>query len=79
MLETENMDNRLFLELKSRIIKRALDKVHIPFERATKFCEIFNLLFSYVVSVKSKVNISQKFVAFSEYMNFNVGNQLCSD
>ena len=71
MLETENMDNRLFLELKSRIIKRALDKVHIPFERATKFCEIFNLLLSYVVvPVKSKVKISQNFVAFSEYMNF---------
>ena len=25
---------------------------------------------SYVVPVKSKVNISQNFVAFSEYMNF---------
>ena len=48
-------------------------------EKATKFCEISLLLLSYVVSVKSKVNISQKFVAFSEYMNFNVGNQLCSD
>ena len=40
-------------------------------EKATKFCEIFTLLLSYVVSVKSKVKISQKFVAFSEYMNFN--------
>ena len=39
-------------------------------EKATKFCEIFILLLSYVVSVKSKVNISQNFVAFSEYMNF---------
>ena len=28
MLETENMDNRLFLELKSRIIKKALDIDH---------------------------------------------------
>ena len=39
-------------------------------EKATKFCEIFTLLVSYVVPVKSKVKISQKFVAFSEYMNF---------
>ena len=39
-------------------------------EKATKFCEIFTLHLSYVVPVKSKVKISQKFVAFSEYMNF---------
>ena len=41
-------------------------------EKATKFCEIFTLLLSYVVPVKSKVNISQNFVTFSEYMNFNI-------
>ena len=40
-------------------------------EKAAKFCEIFTLLLSYVVPVKSKVKISQNFVAFSEYMNFN--------
>ena len=34
-------------------------------EKATQFCEIFNLLWSYV-----SVEISQNFVAFSEYMNF---------
>ena len=39
-------------------------------EKATKFCEIFTLLLFYVVPVKSKVKISQNFVAFSEYMNF---------
>ena len=39
-------------------------------EKATKFCEIFTLPMSYVVSVKSKVEISQNFVAFSEYMDF---------
>ena len=39
-------------------------------EKATKFFEIFTLLLSYVVLVKSKVKISQNFVAFSEYMNF---------
>ena len=40
-------------------------------EKATKFCEISTLLLSYVVPVKSKVEISQNFVAFSEYINFN--------
>ena len=38
-------------------------------EKATKFCEILTLLLSYVVLVKSKVKISQNFVA---YMNFIV-------
>ena len=41
-------------------------------DKATKFWEIFTLLLSYVVPVKSKVKISQNFVAFSEYMNFNI-------
>ena len=39
-------------------------------EKATKFCEISALYLSYVVTVKSAVEISQNFVAFSEYMNF---------
>ena len=39
-------------------------------EKATKFCEISTSLLSYVVPVKSKVEISQNFMAFSEYMNF---------
>ena len=39
-------------------------------EKATKFCKIFTLLLSYVVPVKSKMKISQNYVAFSEYMNF---------
>ena len=41
-------------------------------EKATKFCEISIVDLSYVVPVKSKVEISQNFVAFSEYMNFNI-------
>ena len=41
-------------------------------EKATHFCEISNLLLSYVVPVTSKVEISQNFVAFSEYMNFTL-------
>ena len=39
-------------------------------EKATKFCEIFTVDLSYVVMVKSKVEILQNFVAFSDYMNF---------
>ena len=39
-------------------------------EKATKFCEIFTLHLSYVMPIKSKVKVSQNFVAFSEYMNF---------
>ena len=39
-------------------------------KKATQFCEIFTLLLSYAVPVKSKVKILQNFVAFSEYMNF---------
>ena len=38
-------------------------------EKATKFCKISTLLLTYVVPVKSKVDISQDFVAFSEHMN----------
>ena len=40
-------------------------------EKATKFCEISTFPLSYVVPVKSKVEISQNFVTFSEYMYFN--------
>ena len=40
-------------------------------EKFTKFCKISTLLLSYVVLVKSKVEILQNFMAFSKYMNFN--------
>ena len=39
-------------------------------EKATKFCEISAVDLSYVVPVKSTVEISQNFAAFSKYMNF---------
>ena len=39
-------------------------------EKATKFCEIFPLLLTVCTVVKSKGNISQNFLAFSEYLNF---------
>ena len=35
-------------------------------EKAAKFCEISNLLLSYVVLVKSKMEVLQNFVAFFE-------------
>ena len=44
-------------------------------DKATNFCEISTVDLSYVVvTVKSMVEISQNFVAFSEYMNFNVSS-----
>ena len=39
-------------------------------EKATKFCEISTLLLSTVNAEKSKAEVSQNFVTFSEYMNF---------
>ena len=42
-------------------------------EKATEFCEISTLLLSYVLSAIQKyvkVEISQNFVSFSDYMNF---------
>ena len=41
-------------------------------EKATKFCEISNADLAYVVPVTSNVEISQNFVAFSEYISFTV-------
>ena len=41
-------------------------------EKATKFCEIFPLLLSEVHTDKSKVDILQNFVTFSEYVNFTM-------
>ena len=38
----------------------------IDSEKATKFCEISTIDLSHVVPVKSTVDISQNFVAFSE-------------
>ena len=39
-------------------------------EKATNFCEISTVDLCYVVTVKSTMEISQNFVAFSEYINF---------
>ena len=45
-------------------------------EKAQKFCEISSLNLSYVVTVKSTVEILQNFVAFSECTNFRYTNQI---
>ena len=42
-------------------------------ENATIFLQNHTLDLSYVVPVKYTVEILQNFVAFSEYMNFNMG------
>ena len=42
----------------------------IYFEKATKFWEISTLLLTGTTQDKSKVEILQHFVVFSEYMNF---------
>ena len=50
---------------------RIIHKINIIYsENATNFCEISTLLLTVCTVVKSKVEISQNFVAFSEYMNF---------
>ena len=47
----------------------------IYFEKAAKFYEISIIYMSYVVPVKSKVEILQNFLAFTEFMNFKVGKK----
>ena len=44
-------------------------------QRTTKFCKISNIDLSYVVPIKSTVEIFQHFVASSEYMNVTVHNE----
>ena len=39
-------------------------------EKAAFFCEISTVYLTYLVMVKSTVEISQNVLAFSEYMNF---------
>jgi hypothetical protein len=48
---------------------------HLKFiysEKATKFCEISTINLTTVHTVKSKVEISQNFMAISEYMNYMI-------
>ena len=51
------------------------DKIKFIYsEKATNFCRISTRDLSYVVTVKSTVEILKNFVALSEYMNFNYVN-----
>ena len=43
-------------------------------EKATKFCMISTLILSTVHTEKSKVEILENFVGFSEYLNFKARN-----
>ena len=56
----------------SEVAYRFLVLKFIYSEKVTQFCEIPTLIFSYVVPVKSKVEILKFFVSFSEYMNFTI-------
>ena len=53
-------------------MKNCVQVKFIYSEKATKVCEISTVDLSYVVPVKSSVEISKKFVAFTEYMTFMV-------
>ena len=59
----------MFWIISMQPVKR-IELKFIHSEKATKFCEISTVDLSYVVPVKSTVEILQNFVAFSEYMNF---------
>ena len=48
-------------------------------EKAKTFCAIFTVLLTGTTQDKSKVKISQNFVAFSEYINFTTGTPGFSD
>ena len=45
-------------------------------KKASIFCKISTVDLSYVVTVKSRVEISKNFVAFSEYINFTKSDKL---
>ena len=63
-------DQNIYLYKKARLIfKKTLQFVYS--EKTTKFCKISTLFLSTVHTDKSEVEISQNFVAFSEYMNFS--------
>ena len=60
----------LFQQFRLELLKNSAILKFIYSEKATKFFEISTVDLSYVVTVKSTVEISQNFVAFSEYKNF---------
>ena len=68
-------ENKMFLVIfRSRMVSKVIKFIYS--EKAKKVCEISTVDLSYVVPVKSMVEISQNFVAFSEYMNFKRPQQI---
>ena len=63
-------NNIVVVSVEVRILLKLLGLKSIYSEKAIKFCEISTLNWTTVHTVKSKVEILQNFVAFSEYMNF---------
>ena len=61
---------KVSLEFHAYIVQHCTFVKFIYSEKATNFCEISTVDLFYVVTVKSTVEISQNFVAFSEYINF---------
>ena len=57
---------RVWIVLKLQFVLKVPIVKFIFSEKAKNFCEISTLLLSYVVPAKSKVEILQNFVAFSE-------------
>ena len=74
LLQTkENLSNYLIIcTVQKKFVEQcfAIKSSYMYSEKATKFCEISPLLLSTVHTDKSKGEILQNFVAFSEYMNF---------
>ena len=65
---------------KKTVKKLSLRHYNLKFiysEKATKFCKISTLLLTVTIKDKSKVDILQNFVAFSEYMNFKLTCVIC--
>ena len=56
---------------KIKLLGAILELKFIYSEKATKYCEISTIDLTVTTLNKSTVEISQNFVAFSEYMNFN--------
>ena len=71
LLNKNHHDNKIFLN--NWIF---LKFIIIYSKKATKFCKISNLLLTGITLDKKLVEISQNFVAFSEYMNFSTTHDL---
>ena len=65
----------LFLKMSKYNFLMSCSLKFIYSEKGTKFCEISTLILSVCIVDKSKVEISQNFVAFSEYTNFTLSYQ----